>query len=484
MLPKDLLVVWKRKGNIKPKYLRDNKIAEEIIQIFREYQERKYKELQEKLEEIEGNNFKLVRGLSTLLERRCDFTSCSKLDGKKVRAFLFERGFVSTEEERDELLGQASLHFGVSKKEVEEAFFSDLQEEQLLSNFDPPDPEELVKKYNLSLTQTLLFDALELNFKVEGNYQQIFRQIKYLGLMYEINDGIKVTGPASLFKKNKKYGTSLAKLLPAIISAKKWKINAKIETKVGGEPRILNFELDSESKVALSVFTEPISHFDSEVEARFYHDFKSLNLGWEIKREPGIIKAGNYIVIPDFGFYKNGLKHYLEIVGFWTPEYLKKKISKLREAEANITVMVNENLNCKKEDFSGEVIFYDKKIPLLPIAKILKKLEEKQIEKEITRVGEIKISGDVVLLKDKAKELNVNPETLHRIKIPGYHVMGERIVSKEFLGKVKEEIKLIQEYEEVEEILNKHNLTMQALDYMGYRIIWEGLKPVKIVEKT
>ena len=483
MLPRDLLVVRKRKGTIIPRYLSDTKLAEELIKIFTRYQGQKYKKLLGKREELEGNNFKVVRGLSTLLERQCSFVDSSDLSGKDVRSFLFEHGFVTTLEERDKLLDEASQFFQVSKSKVEEAMFSDLWDEQILSDFNPLSPDELIRRYNLSLTQTLLFDALGLNFKVEGNYQHIFRQIKYLGLMYEIDDGVKVTGPGSLFKKNRKYGTSLAKLLPVIMNAEKWQIHAIIETTIGGEPRILDFDLDSKNKVSFPTHTESVAHFDSKVEQQFYRDFEALNLGWEIVREPDAVKAGNYVVIPDFGFYKYGLKHYLEIVGFWTPEYLKKKISKLKDAEATITVAVNENLNCKKQDFLDDVIFYNNKIPMMDIVKILREMEETQIDKELDTLGEINISQDIVSIQDMAKELHVSPKTLTKIKIPDYYVIGEQIVSKIFLEKIKKEIRLHQEYQKVEEILQTHNLTTLALDYMGYKVVWEGLNPTKVVEK-
>jgi hypothetical protein len=484
MLPKELLVVRRRKGCIRPCYLEDTLLAEELIRLFKQYEGMKYKELLRKQSELEGSNFKVVRGLSTLLERRCRFMSSSGLPGREVRSFLFEKGFVVTLEEREKLLAEACRHFNATEQEIEEAFFSDLQEEQLLSEFNPLTPEDLVKKYNLSLTQTLLFDSLEFTFKVEENYQHIFRQIKYLGLMYEINDGVRVTGPASLFKKNRRYGGSLAKLLPIIMGGGRWKIHAKIESQAGGEPKVFDFELSSQDKVPLPVSKGSLSHFDSEVEQRFYNDFVSLNLGWAIKREPDIVKAGNYVIIPDFGFYKNKLMHYLEIVGFWTPEYLKKKISKLKEAEAAITVAVNENLNCKKEDFQGDVLFYKDRIPLTPIVKILRDIEERQVEEELQEIGEIKINQDKVSMDEIARELNISPAALKKITIPSYHIIGDQIVSESYLGKIKMEIGSNQKYEEVEEILRKYDLSTLALDHMGLKVVWSGLRPIKVVEKN
>jgi len=480
MLPRDLLIVSKRKGSIKPRYLKDTQIAEELIEIFKEYEGRKYKELQEKLDEMEYVNYKVVRGLSLLLERRCEFESISLIDGKKIREFLFDRGFVLSEEERNKIIDEACKHFNLSREEIEEAMFSDLKEEQIIKKFYYIPPLELIKRYNLSLTQTLLFDALEMLFTISGNYQEVFRKIKYLGLMYEIEGNeVKITGPASLFKKTRKYGVSMAKLLPSIINADKWRIKAKIELR--REARIYDFELDSDDGIMLPRYTEQVTHFDSEVEERFYNEFKSLNTGWEIKREPTIIEAGNYIIIPDFGFYKDGIEHYLEVVGFWTPEYLKKKIWKLKNAKVNITIAVNENLSCKKEDFSGDVIFYNKKIPLVAVIKILRKLEEESIQKEMEGIEKLEIKDEIISLEEKAKELNVSKEALSRIKIPNYCIIGDKIVAKKFLEKLKEEIGEERSYEEAKKILDKYGLTSRALDYMGYKIEWKGLKPVKVV---
>ena len=483
MLPHDLLIVFKRKGKIKPRYLKDTQIAEELIEIFKEYEGRKYKELQEKLEEFEEiYNYKVVRGLSTLLGRRCEFESSSLLNGREIRKYLFEKGLVLSSQERINALKEAGRHFNTSPEEIEEAMFSDLKEEQLIKKFYPISPQELIKRYNLSLTQTLLFDALELVFKISGNYQEVFRQIKYLGLMYEIEGNeVKITGPASIFKKTRKYGVAMAKLIPSIIKADIWHIKAKIEQRK--EAKIYDFELSCYDSILLPKYSEPVEHFDSEVEEKFYNDFKSLNMGWEIKREPTIVKAGNYIIIPDFGFYKNNMQHYMEVVGFWTPEYLEKKIKKLKKADIPIIIAVNEELSCKKEDFSGDVIFYKRRIPLKPTINILNRIEEENIQREVDRVAEIKIEEEIVSLEEKARELGISKEALLKLKIPDYFVVDDKIVAKSYLERLRNEIGDEREYEEVEEILKKHGLTMRALDYMGYRIIWEGLKPKKVVYK-
>ncbi len=51
-------------------------------------------------------------------------------------------------------------------------------------------------------------------------------------------------------------------------------------------------------------------------------------------------------MIPDFTLRnQTGLEVYLEIVGFWTPEYLKKKIAKVRAANLdNLILAVSKQL--------------------------------------------------------------------------------------------------------------------------------------------
>ena len=74
----------------------------------------------------------------------------------------------------------------------------------VLEKFSAPSVSELLSEYNLSLTQTLLFDATELSFTASGNWQDLFHAIKKFGLIYEVYQDnvlwVKIDGPASLFK--------------------------------------------------------------------------------------------------------------------------------------------------------------------------------------------------------------------------------------------------------------------------------------------
>lgn len=485
MLPKSILLVDFRGGSVKPRYLNNIDQAEQIICIFKECVGKKYKDIKKEVMRLESGriDYKILRGLAELAQRRCIFTSCTDIDIIKLRRALFERGFVKDEIERDGVITSIAKEFGVSHDDIENAMFADLPKEQVLRQCNATTPKELIRRYNLSITQTLLFNATEMTFTVGAKYQQIFRTINYLGLMYETDGNeICVSGPVSLLKNTIKYGNSLAKLIPYIFQSDTWSIEAKIQMERGREQRIFNFSLYSTDPVLLPIHEKIEESFDSEVEEQLYKDLTLYAPDWEIKREPTFIKAGNHIIIPDFGFYKRGIKLYLEVVGFWTPEYIRKKINKFGQTDTKIIVALNQNLKCSRLDFPGEVIFYKNQIPIKPILDILKKEEEKMIDAELNSFKNVQLDEEIVDIEKKAEDLHINPKTLEQLNIPGHYFIGQKIVSKNFLDYLNKEIGDKRKFTDVKIILDKYDLTDKALELIGFKVIWKGLTPIKITK--
>ena len=67
---------------------------------------RTYGELIEELEGIEEINYRLIRGLAQILERRCEIDTDSVIDPIAARRMVFEasRGFITGEDERKKVL--------------------------------------------------------------------------------------------------------------------------------------------------------------------------------------------------------------------------------------------------------------------------------------------------------------------------------------------------------------------------------------------
>lgn len=509
MLPTELLIskIWGK--NITPVFSSINEeqiaIADEIIKTFKEYQGKKQGELSEVLDEFEeGLNYRFIRGLRILLERRCKFESISPLNPIEVRRIVFEEsnklGVVTNEEKRVKVLNTASSILGVTVDQLEESLWADYESEQILVEFNEIEPIKLLKWYNLSLAQTLLFGATNLEITIKAGYQEIFRAIKYYKLMYtaESRDGsfiINIDGPVSLLKLTERYGTSMAKVLPTIISWKGWRIKANILRKgLQKNPRIYEFimdEMEGDKLMTRNIVEK--EQFDSRVEENFYHRFIALKTGWKITREPEPLISGLTVMVPDFGFEKEGIKIFMEIVGFWTEKYLERKIAKLEKINQELILAVDENLACSSfENIPGKVIYYKNKVPLKPIVEILKKLEQNRINQEMAKlkIATIKLDKEIVPLNELAKKHKVSEEAIRKsIKVEGYILVGNTMVSNRILEKLAKELENlnIKTRSEAAKIFQKNGISEvdPLLDVLGYKTIWSALDPenVPIVNK-
>jgi len=504
LLTKDLLDVKKRRPNIKPNYRNPNKYKDVSRKVLNSFVEgRSRGEIYSKIESLENHdNFRLVRGLKKIIERDSDFGKSFTVNPEKVRKILYQKGFVTSDEERMEKLKEVSSNLGVSVESLEEDFWADREINEVLKNSYDVAPKEVLKQYNLSLTQTLLFDAVKLSINVSGNYKEIFRAIKYYGLMYEVDEelNIKITGPASIIKKTRKYGTSFAKLLPYIMASEEWKINADIETEVSGEKRIYNFELNSNS-ISKGLFPDlktSSPDYDSEVERRFASRLSAVKENWEILREPTILKSGNSVMIPDFCIKRLDRAIYLEIVGFWTPEYLKNKCEKIRKIgdEKTLIVAVDASLGCGKEDFEGveEVIFYDKEMPLKPLVKRMESIEKDAIEERAESIGDgiLDLPTESIFSLEKiSKEVNTDVEVIaEKLKKESSGLIlpeSGMFIPEKKAKKIREEIMELEDASlgEVEKVLKKYKVSEEILDKIGFDVIWKSFKRenVEVVPK-
>ncbi|MGD2201224.1 MAG: DUF790 family protein [Candidatus Bathyarchaeota archaeon] len=175
MLPPDLIRVKRRKGIMRPQYAGEGElgIAKTLISVYRDSLDKTRGELSEALSGCEelGYNYKLVRGLSWVLEQRCIFESQAVIPPPEARRAVFGeagRRVVSTEEERMKVLSSAAFLLGVSTLELERSLYADLEDEQVLTQFETTPPKDLVKEYNFVLTVALLAHGKRLELRYRG----------------------------------------------------------------------------------------------------------------------------------------------------------------------------------------------------------------------------------------------------------------------------------------------------------------------------
>jgi uncharacterized protein len=476
-------------------------VANKLIEAYKHCIGKKKKTLKKVADtlEDEGYNYHLIRGVSLLLDRRSVFKCSSQADPSAVRQKIFlstgKTGPATTTDQRNIIIEKVATQLEISREELEDEMYADLESELILQDFKPVSAQNLLEKYNLSLAQTLLFDSTELRFTVSGNWQKIFFKTKRLGLIYDAykDNGIwvKIDGPASLFKLTRRYGTAIAKLLPTIISSPKWTVEAKILWKFTNE--IYTFKLESWKHNPLFGEKQAVEVYDSVVEEDFSKRFTALSSGWQLKREPEPVIAGKYVLIPDFSFEREGKKLYMEVVGFWTTEYLMRKIEKLKKTEERMLVAVDETLACERlskldKQQSLNIIYYHNKIPLPPV---LRYLEESYKEVRVKQTEFLKnlnvtFTEPVIKFEEFAKRTGVSTEAVRAAlteKTPSnYTALPDSLVRKDKLEQLKKKLE--------QKIAEKRKLPLTdaikiaqaeqvdltaAVQTLGYKIIWHGI---------
>ena len=188
MLPPEHIRVRRRKGTMTPRYATREELglAKTLVAVYGDHIERTRGELSDALSGCEelGYDYKLVRGLASVLEQRSIFESRPSVSPVKARRAVFEeagRRVVSTDEERRRVIASAAFRLGVSTLALEESLYADLENEHRLAEFEAPEPLDLVKEYNFALVVALLAHGKRLEVSFKGEDQGLEATFERLG---------------------------------------------------------------------------------------------------------------------------------------------------------------------------------------------------------------------------------------------------------------------------------------------------------------
>jgi hypothetical protein len=542
--------------------------------------------------EAKYTDYKLVRGICHLLEQRCVYAlpgrtfphggNNNAMNAINLRRKIFEEssrnGYPATEDERKQILQKFATESDLTTDELEIAMWADLDKNKYLKNFESLSPLQLISWYNISILQSLLLNCIKLEFSVYGGFswKKILRKIKQLGLMYflfhennlesESNKQTRnqemvfnskkdkrvictVEGPLSIVRLTDKYGTAMAKLIPLIIFTDIWSIDAIILRKsISGVRKTYRFQISNKdkdlplfdaSKVqpqsasnmnSGSIYKNAIDNFDSIVEKKFMDKFLKFSIGWNLIREPDpLILSNGKAFIPDFVFEKYGIKVYLEIVGFWTSEYLKRKLEKIKDLlntksatsvgadlliVANIDNYISENGDKTMIDsiFSkyiarNNLIFYKKdQIPFGPIIKYLKDIDSRIIDdisinfnnsivKELESIIEEK-QNKIIFLKQVSDKQNIPVESVLKTirnlqsnndasttaiknRLRGFLLLDNYLISNDKIDELLPELDKLKKLPDAVRFLGQNNIPEECITSLipkiGFEIVWNGI---------
>jgi predicted nuclease of restriction endonuclease-like RecB superfamily len=509
MLTKDLLRVSRAGGGYHPQFVntdqrdddhdRNRSLAARVIGTYQGHVGEQRGALDEALTAIEreSDDFKLVRGFAKLLEREATFETQVPVEPERARRAVFEASEtvgVVTEDERTEALSRAADDPSVTPDDLAASLYADLESRQVMTAFDSRwGPDDLLAQYDLSLAQTALFDATEIRVR-SSDPKVLVSSVKRLRLMYEIrrmDEGrtVYVTGPDALFRRSRRYGTRFARLLRTVANAPEWHLEATIDDK--GTERTMTLTHEDVSVPNAEPVTEMT--FDSGVEADFATRFSNLDLDWELVREPEPLAAGAHVVIPDFAFdWHPGGAHFrvfFEIMGFWTPEYVEKKLSRLADLEdVEMLVAVDESLGVGEqiEALDHRAIPYTNTVRVKDVRDTLRPYETEIVERSTADLpDELTPGKNVVTLTALADTLGVSEAAIENKTTPDHERIGRTLVRPVVLTRVDERIEPGMSLSETETILDNEGIddTSALLSTLGYRVDWDGLSGGTVREK-
>ncbi|MFG0263846.1 MAG: DUF790 family protein [Rhodopirellula sp. JB055] len=250
-----------------------------------------------------------------------------------VREGIFEHDLATARQKVSESLG-------MSWTEIESKMFSDVIELQRLHSFNKElTAEEVLSAYNVAQTQAALYRATSIRIEAGSDFKAIARHAKLAQLMHRIErmewrrNGITqpglrfdLDGPGSSLRETTRYGVGFAKLLPKLLSCQNWRLTARV---LG--PNKQAFRLSLSPQDGLRSPLPPENEFDSEFERAVDSAWnRNPPVGWRLERETELLVDGQNVFTPDFLMrHEDGRVIHLEVIGFWTPEYLQDKSRRL-----------------------------------------------------------------------------------------------------------------------------------------------------------
>lgn len=254
---------------------------------------------------------------------------------------------------RDDVLLQVARALRKDVPTLEGCLFLDLPPERLVVLPTPlPAPADLVLLTNLALVQTLVLRAASLRIRAFGGSRDLVRHVRLRGLLCvarRVPSGVEleVSGPVALFRRTTLYGRASASLVPRLPWCERFDFEARCVVR------------DTEAVLRLQpsdpIFpAAPPRRFDSRIEEVFARDLARRFPDWTLVRETEPVDVDGTLVFPDFTLFRDAepeIRWTIEIVGFWTPEYLRTKLDRLARAGSwRWIACIDERLNCGDTD--------------------------------------------------------------------------------------------------------------------------------------
>jgi uncharacterized protein len=301
-----------------------------------------------------------------------------------------ERGAIKAADVRQRLLGRSALDrherdarvaavasaLRTTVDQIEVAMWADLPTERaVLMPHGRPTPLAVAAAANLSMIQRALMRCHQLRLQVSGNARSIARTATVRGLLATARArgqavDLDISGPLALFHRTTVYGRALGSIVPHLAWCERFVLDARCD--FGRGPAILRLQ----PPLLLPQARAP-KRYDSALEARFARDMAKLAAHWRVIREPEPIDAGTHLAFPDFLLEHReqcDRRWWVELVGFWTADYLSNKLATYRAARLpRVILCIDAKRTVAERDLptGAHVVWFTKSISVEEILAII-----------------------------------------------------------------------------------------------------------------
>ena len=366
--------------------------AEKVLSVYHTGIGRQRRELHRQIESIFADEpdcpIRRIQAFCKLLDDKSVYQTDSEGKAGKLRLQIFTeaRRFHPLVEQRDQLFEydekriktQLSDKIGLPWDKIEQSLYSDVIDFQRLERFDGyPNAQALLSRYNVAQLQACLYRAEGMVVSATDDFKTILRYAKLAHLLHDIvrldssKYCITFSGPASVLHETRRYGVNFARFLPALLACKGWEMTASVKTPWNKPAKLILSDKDGFS----SHLPSP-DEFDSTIEESFAEKFGTKRNGWQLIREGEILHHQQKTFVPDFTFrHVDGIDILLEIVGFWTPEYLAHRRETLQQfREHRILIAVPKKSLREGATIGENILVYKTALKIEPLMEVLERI--------------------------------------------------------------------------------------------------------------
>ena len=423
---------------------------------------------------------------------------------------------------RDKVIVEFGKVYGVGKG-VDDALWSDMDDEKVLGKCR--EVKDVVFLYNRCVIRTLFLNSENVRIMLPeltgGLVRRIYMLCKYNGVLCDISVEcggyvLEISGPVELFGKPEKYGHKIGNVafgIFGVLDGVEYSFTSVVFIK--NRKYIFSMDGDEIKRIGIGAWGMDEVGFDSAPEEKFFSFFSQEKLSWEVEREPAPIVAKEFVYVPDFAFFRGDSKVFVEIMGYFTEYYQKKKTWKLvRMKEMDVPMIIaaistyDDDIKKDIEEVGYPVVYFKGKN--IPYGHILRVLEEEfsdfderinVIEEDKDRIAS-EIESDVAekgfvpagLLKEKFgcftdDEFDACMDVVGANDSDWTYIKGAGVFSA---SKIEELHRIVEaacskkkDREYVASMFLDAGIDVVdvVVRYLGYEVKWQGLSKTQIIKQ-